>query len=73
MGTPNLLLKFRIDCESELQVRGVTRIRLDGRDLLVYAAQSGAVERIEMARLQELQILRVRPSRQHLLPQPSIA
>jgi hypothetical protein len=52
-----LILKFTVAGEGDCRVRGAARITVDGHGgLTVHEPGSGAVERIELARLQTLSI-----------------
>jgi hypothetical protein len=54
----NLVLKFQLAGETQFQIRGASRITVDGRGgLMFYDAQSGASERIDMGRLQSFSLL----------------
>lgn len=61
----NLVLKFQLEKEAELQVRGAARIIINGRDgLVLHHSDDGVPETIQVAGLQTLSIRPVRiPSR----------
>ena len=59
-----LVLKFQKADESELQVRGAARIRMDGRgNLTIYDADSGAAETVQMSQIHQLSIEPLPPLR----------
>ena len=61
MDNLNLVVKFMLVGDGLLQVKGATRIKVDGRGgLLLYDAQGGGVETIELGALQSLHLQRVR-------------
>ena len=52
MDNLNLVVKFTVAGDSRLQVKSASRIKVDGRGgLLLYDAQSGGVETIELGAL----------------------
>ena len=52
MGNLNLVLKFRLSGDSELHVKGVERIKVDGRGgLTFHDAETGAPETIKLQEL----------------------
>ena len=57
MDDLNLVLKFRVSGEQALRVKGAARIKVDGRGgLMVYDAQNGAAETIDLQSLQAFSI-----------------
>jgi hypothetical protein len=53
----NLILKFKLAGDAQVHVKGATRIRVDGLgNLLLCDAHSGAMERIELKKLETFQI-----------------
>jgi hypothetical protein len=57
MDNLNLVLKFRVAGESVLRVKGAARIKVDGRGgLMVYDAQSGDAETIDLQSLRAFSI-----------------
>ena len=63
MDNLNLVVKFMLAGDGLLQVKGATRIKVDGRGgLLLYDAQGGGVETIELGALQSLHLQGVRRS-----------
>jgi len=61
MDNLNLVVKFMMAGDGLLQVKGATRIKVDGRGgLLLYDAQGGGVETIELGALQSLCLQQVR-------------
>jgi hypothetical protein len=55
MNNLNLILKFRLAQSSGVQVRGATRINVDGLGgLIVYDAETGRPERIPLAQVNSL-------------------
>jgi hypothetical protein len=64
MDNLNLVVKFMLAGDGLLQVKGATRIKVDGRrGLLLYDAQGGGVETIELGSLQSLCLQPVRRTR----------
>ena len=60
MDNLNLIVKFVLAGDSRLHVKGATRIKLDGRgDLLLYDAQGGGVETIELGMLRSIRLQQV--------------
>jgi hypothetical protein len=52
MDNLNLVVKFTVAGDSRLQVKSASRIKVDGRGgLLLYDAQGGGVETIELGAL----------------------
>ena len=61
MDNLNLVVKFMMAGDGLLQVKGAARIKVDGRGgLLLYDAQGGGVETIELKAVQSLCLQRVR-------------
>ena len=61
MDNLNLIVKFMLAGDGRLQVKGATRIKVDGRGgLLLYDAQGEGVETIELGALQSLRLQQVR-------------
>jgi hypothetical protein len=61
MDDLNLVLKFHLAGEVQLQIRGASRIKLDGRGgLTYYDVQSHKTERIEFDRLQSFSLLPIK-------------
>ena len=57
MDNLNLVVKFRLAGDGRLHVKGATRIKVDGRGgLLLYDAQGGAVETIELGALRSIRL-----------------
>jgi hypothetical protein len=56
MANANLVLKFRFTGNNEEQVKVAGRIRLDGRGLTVYDAETGRPQTIATASLESLAI-----------------
>jgi hypothetical protein len=55
MDNLNLVVKFMLAADGLLQVKGAARIKVDGRGgLLLYDAQNGSVETIQLDALQSL-------------------
>jgi hypothetical protein len=60
MDKLNLVLKFKLAGDPDLRVRGVGRIKVDGRGgLVLYDAQTGADEIIDLRTLQAFCIHKV--------------
>jgi hypothetical protein len=58
-----LVLKFQLAGETRHQVRGASRIKVDGRGgLLLYGMQNEGSERIDLGRLQSLSLLGITPA-----------
>jgi hypothetical protein len=58
----NLVLKFQLAGETQFQIRGASRIKVDGRGgLLFYDVQNGTAERIDIGRLQSFSLLSTTP------------
>ena len=54
----NLVLKFRMAGDGELQTKGVARIKLDGRGgLIFYEVHGGETQRIALGQLDCLSVL----------------
>jgi hypothetical protein len=59
----NLVLKFRLAGDCELQIKGVARMKLDGRGgLIFYEVLSGETRRIALGQLDCLSVLSVPPA-----------
>jgi hypothetical protein len=59
----NLVLKFRLAGNGELQIKGVARIKLDGRGgLIFYEVHSGETQRIAVGQLDSLSVLSMPPA-----------
>jgi hypothetical protein len=57
MGQLNLVLRLRIDGETDLRVKAASRIGVDAKDgLTVTDAETGAVETIPLRRIEALSI-----------------
>ena len=57
MASSNLVLKYTIDGDTRVHIRGAVRIRVDGRGALtVYAAQDGKSESVSLDCLRSLSI-----------------
>jgi hypothetical protein len=57
MGQLNLVLRLRIDGETDLRVKAASRIGVDAKDgLTVTDAETGAVEKIPFRRIEGLSI-----------------
>jgi len=53
MNDLNLMIRFRLTGQDEFQMKGASRMKMDGRGgLILYDAQSGKAERIEIGQLQ---------------------
>jgi hypothetical protein len=72
MDELNLVLKFHLSGELQFQIRGASRIKLDGRGgLTYYDVQSHKTETIEFDRLQSFSLLPIKttaPNTAHPLP-----
>ncbi len=65
----NLVVKFILAGDGRLHVKSAARIKVDGRGgLLLYDAQGGAVETIELGALKAFRLQRVR----HLNAAPAV-
>ena len=61
MDNPNLVVEFMLAGDGRLHVKGAARIKVDGRGgLLLYDAQGGTVETIEMGALKTFHLQHVR-------------
>jgi hypothetical protein len=61
MDNLNLVVKFMLAADGLLQVKGASRIKVDGRGgLLLYDAQGGSVETIQLGAVQSLSLQQVR-------------
>ena len=68
MDNLNLVVKFMLAADGLMQVKGAARIKVDGRGgLLLYDAQGGSVETIQLGALQSLCLHPVRGRRQRCL------
>ncbi len=57
MNHLNLVMKFRLANHDQCQVKGATRIKLDGRGgLTLYDVQSGHHEKIEIRQLRSFSL-----------------
>ena len=57
MIAPNLVLRYKIDGDNRVHTRGAVRIRVDGCGALVlYAADGGKVESVNLNSLRSLTI-----------------
>lgn len=64
MNNLNLILKFKLAGDDHLHVKGAARIKVDGRGaLMLYNAQSRAVETIDLRTLRSFSIQQVSPAR----------
>jgi hypothetical protein len=64
MENLNLVVKFMLAADGRLQVKGASRIKVDGRGgLLLYDAEGGSVETIVLGAVQSLCLQRVRGTR----------
>ena len=60
MIAPNLVLKYTIDGDSRVHIRGAVRIRVDGCGALtVYGAEGGTSESVSLDCLRSLSIQRI--------------
>jgi hypothetical protein len=60
MDNLNLVVKFTVAGDSRLQVKSASRIKVDGRGgLLLYDAQGGGVETIELGALKSFGLQQV--------------
>ena len=60
MDNLNLVVKFTVAGDGRLHVKGAARIKVDGHGgLLLYDAQGGAVETIELGALKSFRLQRV--------------
>ena len=67
MDNLNLILKFKLAGDDHLHVKGAASIRVDGRGaLMLYNAQSRAVETIDLRTLRSFSIQQVSPARAQL-------
>jgi len=58
----NLVLKFRLAGDGELQIKGVARIKIDGRGgLIFYEVQTGETQTIEVGKLDSFSVLSMPP------------
>lgn len=56
----NLVLTYRLAGDDHIQIRGASRIKVDGRGgLMYYDVQSGTTERIEVGQLQSFRLVPV--------------
>ena len=60
MADLHLILKFRIDGEEGLHVKGAARIRVDRAGLTIIEPQTGAVETLSRDRIEVVSIQSVR-------------
>jgi aerobic-type carbon monoxide dehydrogenase small subunit (CoxS/CutS family) len=61
MDDLNLVVKFMLAGDAQLHVKGAARIKVDGRGgLLLYGAQGGAVETIELGAQKSFRLQQVR-------------
>jgi len=69
----NLVLRFRLAGENQLQIKGASRIKVDGRGgLMFYDVKSGKAERIEVGQLQSFSLQSVNPTaRNTVSPRPN--
>jgi hypothetical protein len=57
MDCVNLVVKYRLAGSGTLQIKGVTRITVDGRgSLIFYDVQTDSTERIDLGQLQSLSL-----------------
>jgi hypothetical protein len=57
MIAPNLVLRYKIDGDNRVHTRGAVRIRVDGCGaLVVYTAEGGKAESVNLNSLQSLTI-----------------
>ena len=57
----NLVLKYRLLGDDDVQIRGVARIKIDGRGGLTFLdVQSGSVTQIELRHLQSFSVIPIR-------------
>jgi hypothetical protein len=62
MNHINLVLKFRLAGDGELQIKGVARIKIDGRGgLIFYEVPTGEIQTIEVGKLDSLSVLPMPP------------
>jgi hypothetical protein len=62
----NLVLMFRLSGDGQMRVKGVSRIKLDGRGgLMVYDSENGAAETYD---LQKMQSFSIQPLNANYLP-----
>lgn len=55
MENLNLVLKFKLAGDGQLQVKGAARIKVDGKGgLMLYDPQGGAAETIDLGQLRSL-------------------
>jgi hypothetical protein len=60
MNQLNLVLKFRLEGDTQVQARGVSRIEIDGRGgMVLYNAQGRPVEQVRLNDLKAFDIQRV--------------
>ena len=64
MDNLNLVVKFMLAGDGRLHVKGAARIKVDGRGgLLLYDAQGGGVETIELGALKSIRLQQMRHAR----------
>ena len=69
MGNLNLVVKFMLAGDGRLHVKGAARIKVDGRGgLLLYDAQGGGVETIELGALKSIRLQQMR----HIFAEPAV-
>lgn len=56
MADLHLIIKFKIDGEKGLRVKGAARIRVDGSGLTIIEPHTGAVETLPRGRIEVLSI-----------------
>lgn len=62
MNHINLVLKFKLSGEGELQIKGVARIKIDGRGgLIFYEVHTGEIQTIEVGRLDSFSVMSMPP------------
>lgn len=60
MNHINLVLKFRLAGDGELQIKGVARIKIDGRGgLIFYEVHTGETQTIELGKLDSFSVFSV--------------
>ena len=56
MIAPNLVLKYTIDGDSRIHVRGAMRIKVDGSGVTLYRAEDGKSESVNLGCIRSLTI-----------------
>lgn len=62
----NLVLKFRLAGDGELQIKEAARIKIDGHGgLIFYEVHTGKTQTIELRKLDSLSVLPIPPAMSH--------